>query len=81
MKKIGIAQLGKNGVTENFIETLRTYFKKHNSVRISVLKSGTRDREELKKISEEIPKKLGGNFASRTIGFTIIVKKGIRKAR
>ncbi|MBI2042930.1 YhbY family RNA-binding protein [Candidatus Pacearchaeota archaeon] len=81
MKKIGIVQLGKNGVTENFIETLKTYFKNHNSVRISVLKSGTRDREEFRKIAEEIPKKLGENFTSRTIGFTIIVRKWRKSMR
>ncbi len=75
MKKIAVAQIGKNGVTDNFIETLKTYFKNHNSVRISVLKSGTRDRKELKRIAEEIPKKLGENFTSRAIGFTIIVRK------
>lgn len=75
MKKIAVAQIGKNGVTDNFIETLKTYFKNYNSVRISVLKSGTRDREEFKKMAEEIPKKLGENFSSRTIGFTIIIKR------
>ena len=75
LKKVAVAQIGKNGVTENFIETLKTYFKNHNSVRVSVLKSGTRDREELKKMTEEIPKKLGENFTSRAIGFTIIVRK------
>lgn len=32
-------QLGKNGLTENFVKTLQTYFQLHNSVRISVLKS------------------------------------------
>ena len=75
MKKVAVAQIGKNGVTKNFIETLKTYFKNYNSVRISVLKSGTRDRKEFKEMAEEIPKKLGENFSSRTIGFTIIVRK------
>ena len=81
LKKIAIAQIGKNGVTENFIKTLKTYFKNYNSVRISVLKSGTRDREELKKMAEEIPKKLGENFTSRAIGFTIIVRKWRKNVR
>lgn len=81
MKKVAAIQLGKKGLTENFIETLKTYFKNHNSVRISVLKSGTRDREDFRKIAEEIPEKLGKNFISKTIGFTIIVKKWRKKVR
>jgi len=32
-------QLGKAGVTDNFIETLKTYFKKNQNVKISVLSS------------------------------------------
>ena len=32
-------QLGKNGLTENFIQTLKNYFEKRENIRISVLKS------------------------------------------
>jgi RNA-binding protein YhbY len=32
-------QLGKNGITDNFIETLKHIFENHESVRLSVLKS------------------------------------------
>ena len=81
MPIIGNIQLGKNGVTENFIGTLKTYFKNHNSVRVSVLKSGTRDREELKKMTKDIPKRLGENFTSRAVGFTIIVRKWRKEVR
>lgn len=68
-------QLGKNGVTENFICNLKHHFDTTQNVKISVLRSCCRDREELKKISEEIISKLGNNFTSRTIGYTIVVKK------
>ena len=81
MAKIGIVQLGKNGLTENFIETLKTYFKNHENVRISVLKSATRKKDELEKISNEILNKLGKNYTARTIGFTIIVKKWRKNIR
>ena len=47
LKKV---QLGKNGLTDNFIETLKIHFKTHLNIRISVLKSSTRDKGELKEI-------------------------------
>ncbi|MFH1325508.1 MAG: YhbY family RNA-binding protein [archaeon] len=78
---LGNIQLGKNGVTENFIETLKTYFAKHENVKISLLKSATRNREEIKKISEEILDKLGKNYTAKIIGFTIIVKKWRKSVR
>ncbi|MEK6842669.1 MAG: YhbY family RNA-binding protein, partial [Nanoarchaeota archaeon] len=81
MAKLGNVQIGKQGLTENFIETLKTYFKNHDNVKISVLKGGTRNREELKKIAEKILDKLGRNFTARTIGFTIVVKKWRRNVR
>ncbi len=68
-------QLGKNGVTPNFIETLKLHFKNHNVVRISVLKSGTRDKEQLSEWSGQILDALGNNFTSKKIGYTLIVKK------
>jgi RNA-binding protein YhbY len=68
-------QLGKNGITSNFIETIKNYFKKNDNVRISVLKSAGHDREKVKKYSEEILKNLGENFTSKIIGFKIILKK------
>ena len=81
MAKLGQIQLGKQGITENFIETLKSYFKKHNNVKISVLKSCCRDKEELKKISKEILNKLGENYTAKTIGYTIAVKKWRKPVR
>ena len=75
MQPISQIQLGKNGVTANFIETLKTHFKKHKDVKIGVLKSCCRDRKEIKNISEKILEKLGKNYTSKIIGFTIFVKK------
>jgi len=51
-------QLGKQGITENFINSLKNQFKNSQVMKISVLKSATRDREEVTKIKEELLKKL-----------------------
>jgi len=80
MGRIANIQLGKQGLTENFLKTLENHFKKNDNVRISVLKSCCRDKKELKKISDEILEKLGKYYTARNIGYVIVLKKW-RKAR
>ncbi|MFA5953819.1 MAG: YhbY family RNA-binding protein [Candidatus Pacearchaeota archaeon] len=74
-------QLGKNGLTENFLENLRNSFKKSKSVKISVLRSCCRDKKELKEISEKIVDSLGKNYTFKTIGYTINLKKWRKDVR
>lgn len=74
-------QLGKNGVTENFIKNLRTQFKNCQTIKISVLRSYCRDKDKLKEITQEILNKLGKNFTARTIGYTIALKKWRKNVR
>lgn len=81
MGKVGNIQLGKQGLTENFIMTLKNHFKKFDNVKVSVLRSCCRDKKELKKISEEILEKLGNHYTSRIIGYTISVKRWRRAIR
>lgn len=71
----GQIQLGKNKITDNFIETLKDHFKKHINVKIVVLKSAGHKKEKVKEYSEEIIEKLGKNYTSKIVGFTIFVKK------
>jgi RNA-binding protein YhbY len=68
-------QIGKNGLTPEFIENLKKGFINTDNARISTLKSATRDREQLKKWAEEIVGKLGKNFTYKVIGFKIILRK------
>lgn len=74
-------QLGKNGITQNFIETLKDHFKNHTNVKVSVLKSAGHDKAEIKKYSEEILEKLGRNYTSKALGFTIFLKKWKKNVR
>ena len=73
-------QLGKSGITESFINNLKNQFKNSQVMKIYVLKSASRDREQIKKFRDELLEKLGKNFTGRIIGFTIILRKW-RKAR
>jgi len=68
-------QLGKNGITENFISTLQSHFQKHRDVRIQVLKSAREDRDSMKKYEKKLLEKLGKNYTARTIGFVIKLKR------
>ncbi len=74
-------QIGKNGITPNFIETLGNHFKKSMTVKISVLKSARENREDVKKLSEELLEKMGPYYTARVIGFKIVLKKWRKKRR
>lgn len=73
-------QIGKNGLTAEFISGLKNVFKNNENVRVSVLKSATRDRSELKEISAKILAELGKNYTCNIIGYTLVLRKW-RKAR
>jgi len=75
MSKICQIQLGKQGITDNFIKTLEDDFKNHENVKISVLKSAGRNKDKIKEYSEKILEKLGDKYTTKIIGFTISVKK------
>ena len=68
-------QIGKSGVTQGVIDSLKLAFKNHKRVRISLLQSSGRNRQNIKNIAGEIISKLGKHLEYRIIGFTIILKK------
>jgi len=73
-------QIGKKGLTPEFIDTLKHYFLQTQSIRVSILSSATRDRTIAKAWVEEILSKLGPNYRANLIGYTIVLRK-TRKAR
>ena len=75
MKTITKFQIGKFGITPGVIESLELSLKHHKQIRISALKSSGRDRDNMKKMGEEIVSKLKEKCDFRTIGFTIIIIK------
>lgn len=78
-EKIPQIQIGKQGITENFLQTLKSYFDKHKNVKISVLPSarpeGKEGKKQVKEYNKQILDYLGKKFTSRVIGFTIVLKK------
>ena len=69
-------QIGKNGMTDDFMNTLRNTFKNYQNVRISVLKSSPEhNKEKIFEIAERIKIGLGEKYTTKVIGYTILVKK------
>lgn len=64
-----IFQVGKNGVTDNFIEQINEVLEKRELIKISVLQNCLEDKDD---ISEEISKSTNSNIVS-IIGNTIII--------
>ena len=74
-KPTALFQIGKNGVSENFLTHLKNAFRDRENVRVVLLKSAGHDKESAQKIAEDIVKNLGRNYTAKIIGFTIILKK------
>ena len=78
-KGITKIQVGKNGVSENFLKTLKEHLKKRRYLRVSILKSarkeGSEGKKQIKEISKKISDFLGNKFSIKRIGFVIKIKK------
>ena len=75
-------QLGKAGLTDQFIEALRTAGKTHKVFKIAMLPTSTRDKNEAKKIAEDICSKLAtadAGYNYKIIGFTLNIRRYSKK--
>ncbi len=68
-------QIGKNGLTEGVLNSLKQDLKSHRQVRVTVLKSCCRNKEELKKLADKIENSIPIKLKVRTLGYTIILVK------
>lgn len=68
-------QLGKQGVTPSFIQSVATALKNRKQIRISVLSSTGRTRETMKETAETIISQMSFPCSYKIIGFTIVVIK------
>ncbi len=68
-------QIGKNGLTKEFIEHLALVFKTRRTIKVQLLKSAAENRAEMDKVAEEIIAGLPDRYNYRVIGFTIILMK------
>ena len=75
-----LMQIGKNGLTQEFLEDLKKRFEDAENIKIDVLKSARESKEDIKKYANQIHEFLGPKFTFRALGFSISFKKW-RKAR
>jgi RNA-binding protein YhbY len=70
-------QLGKNGLTQNLLEEIKKRFqnKKIRLIKICVLRSARESKTDVKKYSDQIQEFLGSKYRTRTLGFSIFIKK------
>ena len=73
-------QIGKKGLTQEFLEDLKRRFEDAENIKIDVLKSARESKADVKTYADEIHKFLGPKFTFRILGFNIAFKKW-RKAR
>lgn len=67
-------QIGKGGISEGTIASLRNALKTHKVVRVSVLKSAAPTKAKVLEMAQELKAKLIA-VNTRVVGFTIIVRR------
>jgi RNA-binding protein YhbY len=75
MKPIRQLQMGKAGLSEAFIEQVKSSFENEGLVKISILKSACRDKGDAKKIGEDLVERLGKKFGFKLVGYVLTVIK------
>jgi len=62
-------QIGKNGLTDSVIEQIKKVSLEEEMIKITILKSACRDKEEAKKMCDTLVDKLGKNYTYKLIGY------------
>jgi RNA-binding protein YhbY len=75
VKPIRKLQIGKNGISEAFIEQLKKTFEDARVVKVVILKSACRDKEEAKKMSEKLVSVLGDKYGYKLVGYVLTLMK------
>lgn len=75
MKEVKRVQLGKKGLTTEFIEQLKRYFENSEVIKVEILRNCCRDKNQAKKIGQDLVDVLGNNFTFRLIGYVLTVRK------
>lgn len=81
VREIPQLQIGKNGLTEAFVEQVRKMSQDKERMKISILKSACRDKAEAKQMCEELIEKLGKNYAYRLVGYVCTLFRFRRDVR
>ena len=75
MKAIKKLQIGKKGLTPEFIEQVKSVFENGKLVKISILKSACRDKKDAEKIGKELIAELGPKYGYKLVGYVLTIIK------
>ncbi len=75
MKPVKQLQIGKAGLSNAFVDQVRSIFESETMIKISILKSACRDKDEAKEIGEDLVSKLGKKFGFKLVGYVFTVTK------
>lgn len=75
MKQIKKLQMGKNGLSEAFVEQVKGIFEKETVVKISILKTACRNKKDAEKMAQDLVDVLGKKFDYRLVGYVITMIK------
>ena len=81
MKPIKQLQLGKAGLSNAFVEQVQSIFKNEKTLKISILKSACRDKNDAKRIGEELVERLGTKFGFKLVGYVLTIVKFRKEQR
>ena len=75
MKQIKKLQLGRKGLTPEFVEQVKSIFENETLIKVSILKSACRDKVEAKKMAEDLVGILGKKYGYKLIGYVLTITK------
>ena len=75
VRQIKKLQLGKAGLSDAFVGQVKLIFEDARVLKISILRSCCRDREEAREIGEELVSLLGPKFGFKLVGYVLTVVK------
>ncbi len=71
--------MGKHGLTPEFIEQIKGVFKNERMIKISILRSATRNKAEADEIAKKLIEHLGPTYKYRLIGYVLTVMRFRKK--
>jgi RNA-binding protein YhbY len=74
-------QIGKNGLTDSVIQQIKKVSLEEEMIKITILKSACRDKDEAKIMCDNLVEKLGKNYTYKLIGYVCTLfrfRKNIR---
>ena len=75
MKAIKRLQIGKGGLSDAFVEQVKSVFENEKILKISILRSCCRNKGEAEKIGNDLVGQLGLKFGYKLVGYVLTIVK------